>query len=123
MEGEAWGGGGKVCDELGGWEIMGEEHGPDLAGDEGGVGGEAWGGGGGWAREAGKGEMEGPQRAVWEQQGVHWFHLLGSLKNLTIGLIWLVTRGGRWGGAPESSVGATKGALVPLFLTIGLVLA
>ena len=35
----------------------------------------------------------------------------GSLKNLTTGLIWLVTRvggmeggqGGRWGGAPESS--------------------
>ena len=62
----------------------------------------------------------GGQRAVWEQQGVHWFHLLGSLKNLTIGLIWLVTRGGgvgggpgrrarggRWGGAPESSVGAS----------------
>ena len=52
---------------------------------------------------------------MWEQEGVRWFHLLGSLKNLTIGLIWLVTRGGgvegvgqgggqgrgRW-GAPES---------------------
>ena len=47
---------------------------------------------------------------------------LGSLKNLTIGLIWLVTRGGgvggpgrrarggRWGGAPESSVKATTGS-------------
>ena len=57
---------------------------------------------------------------------------LGSLKNLTTGLIWLVTtggmgggvgrwpmeggQGGRWGGgAPKSSVGATKGALVPHF--------
>ena len=49
-----------------------------------------------------------------------------SSKNLTTGLIWLVTRGGwgeAWGGGPwragmggasESSVGATKGALVPL---------
>ena len=66
---------------------------------------------------------------VWEQQGVHWFHLLGSLKHLTIGLIWLVTRGGgvggvgqgggqggqMGGGAPESSVGATRRALVPPF--------
>ena len=57
----------------------------------------------------------GHQRAVWEQEG-------GSLKNLTIGLIWLVTGAGGvggvgqgggqggvdWGRAPESSVGATK---------------
>ena len=60
------------------------------------------------------------------------FPLLGSLKNPTTGLIWLVTRvggwgeawgggpwragkGGRWGGAPESSVGATKSALVLFF--------
>ena len=64
-------------------------------------------------------------RARGEMGGeVHWFPLLGSLKNL----IWLVTRVGGWGeawgggpwraemgGAPESSVGATKGALVPLF--------
>ena len=106
----------------------------------------------------------GHQRAVWEQQGVHWFHLLSSLKNLTIGLIWLVTRGEAWGvwareagkgvdtreqcgsntlknltigliwlvtmggvgqgggqggvdggGAPESSVGATRRSLVPPF--------
>ena len=41
------------------------------------------------------------QRAVWEQQGVHWFHLLGLLKNLTIGLIWLVTRGGGVGGVGQ----------------------
>ena len=50
-------------------------------------------------------------------------------KNLTTGLIWLVTRVGGWGeawgwpmeggqrgrweGAPESSVGATKGDWVP----------
>ena len=73
--------------------------------------------------------------AVWEQQGVHWFHLLGSLKNLTIGLIWLawggVGQGGGQGGvdvggAPESSVGATRRSLVPPLgslknLTIGLI--
>ena len=39
----------------------------------------------------------GHQRAVWEQQKVHWFPLLG--KNLTTGLIWLVTRVGGWGEA------------------------
>ena len=72
----------------------------------------------------------GHQRAVWEQQKMHWFLFLGSFKNLTTGLIWLVTRVGGWGeawgggpwragkggdggGAPESSVGATKNALVP----------
>ena len=76
---------------------------------------------GGVGQGGGQGGVDGGghQRAVWEQQGVHWFHLLGSLKNLTIGLIWLVTRGGGvggvgqgggqggvdWGGAPESSVG------------------
>ena len=46
----------------------------------------------------------GHQRAVWEQQKVHWFLFLGSLKNLTTGLIWLVTRvggcGEAWGGGP-----------------------
>ena len=50
--------------------------------------------------------------------------------NLTTGLIWpgdegnarrggggpgRRARGGRWGGAPESSVGATKRSLVPPF--------
>ena len=40
--------------------------------------GEAWGGGPG--RRARGGRWGGHQRAVWEQQGVHWFHLLGSLK-------------------------------------------
>ena len=40
----------------------------------GGVGGVGQGGGQG-------GEMGGGhQRAVWEQQGVHWFHLLAPLK-------------------------------------------
>ena len=74
--------------------------------------GEAW-GGGPW--RAGKGGDGGHQRAVWEQQKVHWFPFLGSLKHLTTGLIWLVTRVGGWGeahggrargemggGAPES---------------------
>ena len=47
-----------------------------------------------------RGEMGGgPQRAVWEQQKMHWFPFLGSLKNLTNGLIWLVTRVGGWGEA------------------------
>ena len=41
---------------------------------------------------------------------VHWFPLLGSLKNLTTGLMGGGV--GRAGGAPESSVGATKSALV-----------
>ena len=50
----------------------------------------------------------GDQRAVWEQQSVHWFHLLGSLKNLTIGLIWLVTRGGGVGGVGQ---GGGQGAV------------
>ena len=85
------------------------------------------------AREAGKeGEMGGGTR---EQCGSNKGALVppfwGSLKNLTIGLIWLVTRGG-WGegvrgvgqgggqggdgaGVSESSVGATRGALVPTF--------
>ena len=46
-----------------------------------------------------RGEMGGGhQRAVWEQQKVHWFPLLGSLKNRTTGLIWLVTRVGGMGG-------------------------
>ena len=40
-----------------------------------------------------KGEMgRGHQKAVWEQQKVHW-----SLKNITTGLIWLVEA---WGGGP-----------------------
>ena len=38
-----------------------------------------------------RGEMGGHQRAVWEQQKVHWFPVLGSLKNLTTG------PGRRWG--------------------------
>ena len=43
------------------------------------------------------------------------------LKNLTTGLIWLLTRvggwGEAWGGGPWSSVGAIKGAL---FFPFGL---
>ena len=35
------------------------------------------------------GDGGGHQRAVWEQQKVHCFPSLGSLKNLTTGLIWL----------------------------------
>ena len=58
--------------------------------------GEAW-GGGPW--RAGKGgDGGGHQTAVWEQQKLHWFPLLGSLKNLTTGLIWLVMRVGAGDG-------------------------
>ena len=54
-----------------------------------------------------RGEMGGG--GTREQCKVHWF------------LFWVGRwpmeggQGGRWGGAPESSVGATKGALVPFF--------
>ena len=50
----------------------------------------------------------GGTRAVGATRGAlaYFFHLFHSRKNLTIGLLWLVTRGG-W--APESSVGATRG--------------
>ena len=101
--------------------------------------GEAW-GGGPW--RAGKGGDGGgaPESSVGATKGAL-VPCLGSL-NLTTGLIWLVTRGGdggrrgevahggrargEMGGAPESSVGATKGALVPAFqllknLTSGLI--
>ena len=49
---------------------------------------------------SGKGAGDGGEH---QQCGVHWFHLLGSLKNQTIDLIWEMG-----GGAPESSVGATR---------------
>ena len=58
--------------------------------------GEAW-GGGPW--RAGKGGDGGRQRAVWEQQKVHWSPL-GSLKNLTTGAGAKACRGvaqRRWG--------------------------
>ena len=61
----------------------------------GGVGGVGQGGGQGGV------DGGGHQRAVWEQQGVHSFHFLHSLKNLTIGLIWLVTREGGVGGVGQ----------------------
>ena len=59
------------------------------------------GGVGRWPMEGGQGGRwgGGHQRAVWEQQKMHWFPFLGSLKNLTTGLIWLVTRVGGWGEA------------------------
>ena len=94
----------------------------DLAGDEGGGMG---GGVGRWPMEGARGGDGGGTReqAVWEAALVP---LLRSLKNLSTGLTWLVTRvggygeawgggmeggqGGRWGGAPETSA---KGALVP----------
>ena len=103
--------------------------------------GEAW-GGGPWRAGKGGDGGGGHQRAVWEQQCTGF--CFGSLKNLTTGLIWLVTRVGGWGeawgggpwragkggdgggGAPESSVGATKMHWFPLLgslknLTTGLI--
>ena len=67
-----------------------------VAGDEGRRGGMG-GGVGRWPMEGGqRGEMGGGhQRAVWEQQKVHWFPFWAPL---TTGLIWLVTRVGGWGG-------------------------
>ena len=116
--GEAWGGGpwsgGGTRESVGG-SLLNLNNWSDLAGTRVGGWGEAW-GGGPW--RAGKGGDGG---------GGAWFPLLGSLKNLSTGLIWLGMgggvgrwpmeggQGGRWGGAPESSVGATKGALIPLF--------
>ena len=115
---------GSGIDRIEGWVVW-VNNWSDLAGDEGGGMG---GGVGRWPMEGGQGGRwgGGHQRAVWEQQKVHWFPPLTSLKNLTTGLIWLVTtggmgggvgrwpmeggQGGRWGGAPESSVGAIKGA-------------
>ena len=115
--GGSWGGGGTKKE-------FGHINWSDLAGDDGGgMGGRrgevAHGG-------AGKGEMGGGHpRAV---QKVHW--LAAPLINLTTCLILAVTRvedggrrgevahggraRGRWGGAPESSVGATKNAWFPL---------
>ena len=84
-----------------------------------------------------RGEMGGGTR---EQCGsnkkVHWFPVLGSLKNLTTGLIWLVTTGGmgggvahggrargEMGGGNREQCGSNKSALVPSFgnLTTGLI--
>ena len=86
----------------------------------------------------GRWPMEGGQGGRWggaPESSVELFFFWCSLKNLTTGLIWLVTRVGGWGeawgggpwragkggdggGAPESSVGATKGALVPLLAAL-----
>ena len=98
--GEAWGGGpwraGKGGDG-GGREQCGFFLGSpyqlvDLAGDE----AEKMGGGvGRWPMEGGQGGRwgGGHQRAVWEQQKVHWFLVLGSLKRVGG---W----GEAWGGGP-----------------------
>ena len=67
-----------------------------------------------------RGEMGGATEKSVGATFMHCFPFLGSLKNLTTGLIWLVTRVGGWGGgvgrwpmeggqgvgAPESIVGA-----------------
>ena len=100
---------------------------------------KAWGGGVGQGGGQGGGDGGAPKSSVGETRGAL-VPPFGSLKNLTIGLIWLVTRRGgggpgrrargRWGapessarargrweggGTRESSVGATRGALVPSF--------
>ena len=91
----------------------------DLAGDEGG----RRGGGGPGRRARGGGRWGGAPESSVGATSVHWFHLLGSLENLTIGLLagdegrqawggWAreAGKGGKMGGAPESTVGATRKA-------------
>ena len=85
-----------------------------------------------WGDGGRRGEVAHGGRARGEMGGeVHWFPFLGSLQNLNWSDLagdegggmgggvgrWPMEggQGGRWGGAPESSVGARKGALVPLF--------
>ena len=56
-----------------------------------------------WAREAGKGGVDGggaPESSVGATRR-SLVALSSSLKNLTIGLIWLVTRGGGVGGVGQ----------------------
>ena len=65
--------------------------------------------------------MEGGQGGRWGATKVHWFPLFTSLKNLTTGLIWLVTRVGGWGGGVgrwpmEGGEGGEMGGGLP-FLT------
>ena len=114
---------GSGIDRIDGW-VAWVNNWSDLAGDgAGGMGG----GVGRWPMEGGQGGRWGGTREQCGSNKRCWFPLLGSLKNLTTGLIWEgggmgggVGRwpmeggqGGRGGGAPESSVGATKAALVP----------
>ena len=89
--------GGGMGGGVGRWPIGGRARGEMGGGaPESSVGATKW-GGGPW--RAGKGgDGGGHQRAVWEQQKVL-VPLFGSLKNLTIGLIWLVMRVGGWGEA------------------------
>ena len=73
------------------WLVMSVGGGMGRRRARGGAGG---GGLGDWAREAGR---EGADRRG-HQRAVHFpFPLLGSLKILTTGLIWLATRGGAGG--------------------------
>ena len=67
-------------------------------------GGGMGGGVGRWPMEGGQGgRWGGHQRAVWEQQKVHWFPFLGSLKNLT------TAAGAKaWGGWPREEMGAPE---------------
>ena len=70
-----------------------------------------------WAREAGKGGEMGGGGAPESSVGATRRSLvppLSSLKNLTIGLIWLVTRGGGVGGVGQGGgqggeMGAAEG--------------
>ena len=62
------------------------------------------------------GEMGGGhQRAVWEQQKGALVPLFGSLKNLTTGLIWLVTRVGGWRAGKGGDGGGHQRAVWPLW--------
>ena len=83
------------------WEQQGI-HWSDLAGEEGGRRGGC--GPGRRARMGG-----GTREQCGSNKGVHWFHFFGSLQNLTIGLIWLVTRGGGVGSVGQG--GGQKGGV------------
>ena len=116
--GEAWGGGpwraGKGGDGGGGhqravweqqkcigspfWAPLKPNNRSDLAGDEGGGMG---GGVGRWPMEGGQGGRwgGGTREQCGSNKRCTGSPVLGSLKNLTTGLIWLVTRVGGWGEA------------------------
>ena len=68
----------------------------DLAGDEGAGMGE---GVGRWPMEGGQGGRWGGGHQSGSNKRCTGSPFLGSLKNLTTGLIWLVTRVGGWGEA------------------------
>ena len=80
------------------WAPLKPNNWSDLAGDEGGGMG---GGVGRWPMEGGQGGRwgGGTREQCGKNKKCTGSPFLGSLKNLTTGLIWLVTRVGGWGEA------------------------